>query len=231
MLPARRPLNNQPPPWTSPRREKQSCFIWRLPARGVARLGTAAVFFDAPRGLVNHPPHYFRCKKQSPVYNMDMATPSTPNRRELKFTTLDQVVADVRTLEAAEQAGKLKCNGNWTFGQILGHLSGWVDYSFDGVPMKVPFFVKWIMKPMKKKFLTQPMRPGSRIPRQPGGTLSMQVISSAEGLTRFYKSFDRLSKGSPAIPHLLFGPMTHQEWIAQHLRHSELHLSFLNASD
>jgi hypothetical protein len=36
-----------------------------------------------------------------------------------------------------------------------------------------------------------------------------------------------LAKAPPTIPHALFGPLTHDEWIAQHLRHAELHLSFL----
>ena len=121
----------------------------------------------------------------------------------------------MRTLAAADTAGKLHCCGNWTFGQILNHLATWVDYSFDGVPMRIPLFVKWMLRPMKRRFLTKPMKPGSRIPKLEGGTLATGVVPTAEALTHFYKSFDRLTKSPPAIPHMLFGPTTHDEWIAQ----------------
>ena len=159
-----------------------------------------------------------------------MTTVNPPARRTLHFDTVDEVVADVNTLAAADRAAKLNCRGNWTFGQILNHLATWVDYSFDGVPMKIPFAVKLLLRPMKKRFLTNPMKPGSRIPRVQGGTLAIDVVPTAEALEHFYRSFDRLARNAPAVPHIVFGPMTHDEWIAQHLRHSELHLSFLSVS-
>lgn len=159
-----------------------------------------------------------------------MTTTKPPARRTLRFASLDEVVADVRALAAADSAGNLHCCGNWTFGQILNHLASWVDYSFEGVPLKVPFFVRWVARPMKKQFLTKPMKAGSRIPKVNGGTLAIDVVPTAEALEHFYRSFDRLSNASPTIPHMLFGPMTHAEWIAQHLRHSELHLSFQSVS-
>jgi hypothetical protein len=161
-------------------------------------------------------------------YNMAMHETISAARRTLHFIRLEEVVTDVQKLADAENAGKLRCWGNWTFGQILNHLATWVDYSFEGVPLKLPFFVKWIMRPMKKRMLTQPMKPGAKIPKVPGGTLAMSIVPSAEALAHFYKSFDRLKKNAPAISHALFGPMTHEESIAQHLRHSELHLSFLS---
>ena len=41
-------------------------------------------------------------------------------------------------LAAAEREGRLRSVGNWTLGQTLGHLAAWADYSYDGVPLKVP---------------------------------------------------------------------------------------------
>jgi len=37
---------------------------------------------------------------------------------------------------------------------------------------------------------------------------------------------ERLRAGPPARPNVIFGPLTHDEWIQLHLRHAELHLSF-----
>jgi hypothetical protein len=129
----------------------------------------------------------------------------------------------------AESEGTLMRSGNWTLGQTFNHLATWVDYAFDGVPLRIPFFIRWIVRPMKNQLLTKPMRAGSKIPRVAGGTLATTVVPTAEGWTHFQKAIARLSNETPARPSPLFGPMTHDEWIAQHLRHAELHLSFLSA--
>lgn len=155
-----------------------------------------------------------------------MAT-DTPARRTLRFSEVKEVIADVEKLADAERAGRLRCLGNWTFGQSLNHLATWVDYAYDGIPMKIPFFVRWIAKPMKKRMLTQPMKPGQRIPRIKDGTLATEAVSTEAGLAHFQKSFDRLANETPSRPSPLFGPMTHQEWIALQLRHAELHLSMM----
>jgi hypothetical protein len=135
----------------------------------------------------------------------------------------------VEKLAKAEQQGKLRCIGNWTSGQILGHLAAWVDYSYDGAPFTTPFIVKLILRPMKNTFLNKPMRAGSRIPKLPGGTVGFDMIPFDEDLARFRRTFNRIAVECPARPHMLFGKLTHAEWISQHLRHAELHLSFMRA--
>jgi hypothetical protein len=127
----------------------------------------------------------------------------------------------------AQQQGKLQCFGNWSPGQNLGHLAAWIDYSFDGVPIKVPLIARIVMRPMKNLVLHKPMRPGARIPKVPGGTAGIDPLSFDEGLSRFRKNFARLKAEAPQRPHVLFGNLTHGEWICQHLRHAELHLSFM----
>jgi len=150
-------------------------------------------------------------------------------RRELHFTKIDEALADVEQLAAADREGRLQRVGNWTLGQTLGHLASWADYSYDGVPMKVPLFVRLMMRPMKRRFLRGPMPAGKNIPKVPGGTLAIDPLSIEEGLARFRRSFTRLRDEPPTRPHLLFGPLTHAQWIQSHLRHAELHLSFLRA--
>jgi len=150
-------------------------------------------------------------------------------RRTLHFDTIEQILADVDGLEKAQKQGKLRTLGNWSPGQNLGHLASWIDYSYDGVPFKIPFIARIVMRPMKNKFLYKPMRPGARIPRLKDGTLGIDQISFEEGLARLRKNLGRLKSEPPQSPHALFGRLNHDEWIAQHLRHSELHLSYLHA--
>ena len=154
-------------------------------------------------------------------------TRKIPERESLHFANLDEALARANKLADAERAGKLQMLGNWTLGQNFNHLASWVGYSFEGVPLKVPGILRVAMKLfMKNAALHKPMPAGSRIPGVEGGTLGAEPISTDDGLAKLTTNYDRLKAGPPTIPHLLFGPLTHQEWIDQHLRHAELHLSF-----
>ena len=154
-------------------------------------------------------------------------TAQVEGRRELRFERIDDAQADVDQLATAERQGKVQCLGNWTAGQTLGHLATWAEYAFDGTPMHVPFFVRWLVKPIKNRILNSPMRAGSKLPRVEGGTLGRDVIPFEKGLERFRDSFARLKTQKPTKPHPLLGALTHEQWIKLQLRHAELHLSFL----
>jgi hypothetical protein len=156
-------------------------------------------------------------------------TGKVSDRRTLHFKTLDEANADAAALVDAERAGKLRQLGNWPLGKNFGHLASWVNYSFDGVPLKVPWLIRKILRLAKNRTLYKPMPAGSKIPKVPGGTIGTDMLSTEEGISRLNKAYDRLKAGTPSLPHLLFGPMTHDEWINQHLRHAELHLSFFRA--
>jgi hypothetical protein len=159
------------------------------------------------------------------AFVMPDRTPSTA-RRSLHFDRIDDALADVDRLAAADAAGTLTSSGRWTFGQSLNHLATWADYSYDETPLAVPLPVRLFIRLLKRPILYKPMRPGSRIPRVPGGTLGIDPASSADGLAHFRRSFLRLRDQPPTRPHWAFGLMTHAEWTALHLRHCELHLSF-----
>ncbi|WP_435016291.1 DUF1569 domain-containing protein [Tundrisphaera sp. TA3] len=155
-----------------------------------------------------------------------MSTPTT--RRSLRFDGIEPMLVDVEALAAAEREGTLRSFGNWTLGQSLNHLASWVDFAYTGLPIKLPFFVRWLVRPLKKKMLAGPLRPGVKLPKTPGGTLATEVVPTDEGLAHLRQSFARLAAEPPTLPHPLFGRLTHDEWMALHLRHAELHLSFLH---
>jgi hypothetical protein len=148
------------------------------------------------------------------------------NRRTLAFKTIDEATTEADRLTTAERTGNLRQLGNWTFGQTLGHLAAWAGYSFDGAPMKLPFIVKLVMRPMKRKIIWGRMHAGAKIPRIKNGTLATEVIPTEDGIARFHKTFARLKQEAPTQPNFFFGPLTHEEWINLNLRHAELHFSF-----
>jgi hypothetical protein len=153
-------------------------------------------------------------------------TAKVAGRRMLHFNSIDQVIDDVDQLVKAERAGQLKRLGNWTLGQTLGHLACWVEYSYTGSPLKVPFFIKWILRLRKRKFLYEPMRPGVNIPGVKGGTLATEAMSLEEAVVRYRRVLGRLKTEPPMTPNPIFGSLTHEEWTALQLRHAELHLGF-----
>jgi hypothetical protein len=154
-------------------------------------------------------------------------TRKVAGRRSLRFDSIDEAMAEVDRLVEAEHAGRLGRLGNWRLGQTLGHLACWVEYSYDGTPMKVPFFIRWILKGRKHKFLHEPMRAGVKIPGVVGGTLATGPMPTEAGQARLRRALERLKAEAPSQPQAIFGPMTHAEWVALHLRHAEMHLGFL----
>ena len=164
---------------------------------------------------------------------MTVATPPSvvdtgkvDGRRILHFDSIDQVLDDIDRLVSAERAGRLKKLGNWTLGQALGHLATWAEFAYTGVPLKPPFFIRWILRFQKRKFLVGPMPAGVKIPNVEDGTLGTEPLSLDEGLRRFKNVLQRLKVEEPTLPSPIFGKMTHDESIALTLRHAELHLGF-----
>ncbi len=152
--------------------------------------------------------------------------------REIRFDSIDDAVAEIERVAMADRDGRLKRCGNWTAGQIFGHLSSWIDYAFDGYPseMKPPWIIRFILKFQKHKFIKGPMPRGVKIPRVPGGTYATEAISTEDGRSRVVNSFERLRREKPARASPIFGEMTHEEWAQLNLRHAELHLGFVRYS-
>jgi hypothetical protein len=154
-------------------------------------------------------------------------TGKVKDRRKLHYQSIDELLADVDRIVAADKSGTLRRTGNWTAGQAFGHLASWINYSYEGYPMKTPWFIRVILRFMKKKYLRNGMPAGVRIPGAAEGTYATQAMSTDQGAQQLRQALHRLKKGelskfdSPA-----FGPMPLEERIALNLRHAELHLSF-----
>ena len=156
-------------------------------------------------------------------------TRKVAGRRTLRFGSVEQIMADVDRLVEAERAGRLRQVGNWTLGQALGHLATWAEYSYDGAPVKAPFFIRWAVWLRKRSFLYGPMRAGIMIPGIEGGTLASEPMPLDEALGRMRRAMERLKHEAPTAESPILGLLRHEEWIALHSRHAELHLSFLIA--
>src|SRR5262245_34400382 len=120
--------------------------------------------------------------KANPASSGPLDTGKVAGQRVLQFESIDQMLAEVDRLVEAERAGRLRRLGNWTLGQTLGHLAAWAEYGYTGAPLKVPFFIRWILRLRKQQFLYGPMRAGVKIPRVEGGTLATDPVPLDAGL-------------------------------------------------
>ncbi len=156
-------------------------------------------------------------------------TAQVQNRRALRFSIIEDVLKDIEGIVAADQSGTLRPLGNWTPGQVLGHVAAWINYSYDGYPIKPPpWFIRLILRMKVKKYLRDGMPAGVRIPGVENGTFGTEPLSTSEGAQRLRRGFRRLQSDEPAkYDSPAFGAMSHADRIQLNLRHAELHLSFL----
>jgi hypothetical protein len=150
------------------------------------------------------------------------------SRRRLRFASVDHAIAEADRLVAAAAANRLTLAGNWTLGQILNHLAAWAEFAYTGVPLKIPFIVRLLARPLRGRILRKGFSAGRNIPNVKGGTLATDDLPLPKALQRFQIAYLRLKSESPPLPHPIFGRMTGQQWIALNLRRAELHMSFAN---
>jgi hypothetical protein len=144
-------------------------------------------------------------------------------RRELHFTSLDEVVADAET---CIDAPNTKTIGNWPLSQLISHLTGAINGSIDGIPAKAPWYIRLVAPLVKRRFLTKKLSPGFKLPKEVEGDFFPVVSSSQESLRKLQTAVARLQTEKMTADHPVFGKLTHEEWTQLHLRHAELHLSF-----
>ena len=152
------------------------------------------------------------------------------SRRKLRFNSIADVKSEIDRIEQADRDGSLRTTGNWTAGQIMAHVASWIEYGYDGYPLKKPpFFLRWVLRFMVKKFLRDGMPAGIRIPGLAAGTIGMDPMPTSDAGERLRKAFQRLDSREEAIfDSPAFGKMSHDDRIQLNLRHAELHLGFLD---
>ncbi len=148
-------------------------------------------------------------------------------RREVRYESLDDALADMHRLAAIERDGKLEVLGNWSLGQAIGHVATWAEFAYMPCPLpRPPLFVRVMMPLLKNRFLNKGLPAGVSIPRVEGGTLGTEPIPTSAAIEKFATVADRLKREAPTQPSPAFGRMTQAECIKLQLRHAELHLGF-----
>src|SRR5437016_5780144 len=106
-----------------------------------------------------------------------MSTATKPARRQLRFASFDEVVADAENLLAKgyERAG------NWDLAQVCGHLAEWLRYPMDGFP-RPPLFIRpvfWLVRNTVGKGMGRKILAGGRM--KEGMPTAPQSVLAAGG--------------------------------------------------
>ena len=155
---------------------------------------------------------------------------SQTQHRELRFSSVSDCLQELDRIEAAHDAGALSTTGNWSAGENLSHLAAWIEFGYDGYPMKpMPFFVRWMLKRgLKKMFSAGQMIQGIKIPGVKAGTYGQEQMETKAAIERFRNALARM-QSEPTIHHSpAFGKLSDEERIKLNLLHAQLHLGFLD---
>jgi hypothetical protein len=155
---------------------------------------------------------------------LQIKTAKVTGRRELHFSNLGDMLADAEVLCSSKPVTVL---GNWRLGNALEHLARSMDMALDGAQFRPPWFVRMLGRWIKKRMLTQPMRPGFQLPAYAAKYLiPLHECEMHEALAHLHAAVARSMATTRRHPSPLLGPLTVEEWDQLHLRHAELHLSF-----
>ncbi len=150
-----------------------------------------------------------------------MTDSNFPDRRDLHFATLDDLLADAETIG-------LEGTGNWSAAQAIDHVRRVITYSREGGAMKIPFLMRMLGRLIKGSSIAKPMKAGFKIPRAAAAYFdpadNITLDAALEGLRQevaLSRAAGAMGQASP-----FFGPMSHDDWTGLHCRHAEMHFSF-----
>ena len=154
---------------------------------------------------------------------------SEPKKRELKFNSLDEMIAEVHALSDNGYTS----HGNWTLGQTCGHLANWARFPLDGFPKQGPILgaMFWVMKhtiapSMSRKILANGFKGG--MPTDPKTVPKADQVSDEEGVEQLEQIVNRVKTHTGEFhPSPLFGPMDKEIHTKVTLLHAEHHLGYL----
>lgn len=152
------------------------------------------------------------------------------SRRQLDWRTLDDVVADVRTLHdhGCERSG------NWDLTQTLQHLTraliGSIQGEINGNQFRAPAPVRAMIRITRIKqrvFRTRKLASGVPAPKfmtEP----DLDPCDQAQAVQRFADAVTRYRDHTgPLAMHPIFGDLTRDEWDEFHVIHAMHHLGRL----
>lgn len=150
-------------------------------------------------------------------------TATVERRRRLRFDNYDQVLDEVREL-AARPTRQL---GNWSLGQVCQHLgTAMQKCTAAQPPFPVSLRMRVLGRLVRGRLLRRGLPRGFKLPPE-AGTLVPAPVSVEEGIATLERGIATLASTTQRTSHPVLGALSIDQWTLFHLRHAELHLSFI----
>lgn len=155
---------------------------------------------------------------------MNVDTSRVKGRRQIRYESYQDLLAEVEQL----LGGDVRTLGNWSLGQVLKHVAETMHTSIDGAPYRAgilrratgPFL-------LRDQFLNGAMSPGFQLPQSASEALIPGPTTGEVGLAALRRALYRLRAETDRAAHPVIGRLSIEEWDRCHLRHAELHMSFI----
>ncbi|MEM7311759.1 MAG: DUF1569 domain-containing protein [Planctomycetota bacterium] len=147
-------------------------------------------------------------------------------RRELQFSSLDEVVADVEQL----MRGEVRCSGNHSFPEIIRHLAITHDVTTGRkAPPPLPFIMRLMMPFIRGSVLKGPAKPGFNLPGPAENFFwPKPEMPIHEAFAYLKESVEYYKANGPVAKHPIFGPVTKEQMDSLNFSHGAMHLSFVH---
>jgi uncharacterized protein DUF1569 len=159
-----------------------------------------------------------------------------PYRRAVNLHSMDEFVAEIERIANAYHSGGIRTTGNWTAAQVLEHLAKLIEFSYDGFPFRVSWPIRAVSHVAKwlawERFIKWSFQPGYLLPEYARALLSSPDAEFDPAAGRLRAALARIQSGESMLqPSPFEGRLTHEQFVYVHLRHAELHLSYIQFSD
>jgi hypothetical protein len=150
----------------------------------------------------------------------------------IQLGSIDDLLTEVERVTPAAAEGRVRSLGNWSVAQIFWHLGKFVELSFDGFPFRYRPAPAWIIRLLRffawRWLIALTFRPGFKNPPEAAVVEPDSSITLDFAATYLKQQLTRIESGERMTQQCsIEGPFDHDQWIYIHLRHAELHLSFL----
>jgi hypothetical protein len=154
------------------------------------------------------------------------------NRRLVDLRTIDDLAAEVERVAAAAAAGRIRPSGNWSPAQVLWHIGKLMEFSFDGFSWRYRRGPLWLTRPLRflawRWLIRMAFRPGFQNPPEAAALEPAAGLAFEEAIAYLRRQIERIRRGEQMTQEsVIEGPYSNEQWVYIHLRHAELHLSFL----
>lgn len=154
-------------------------------------------------------------------------------RRSVRLATLDDLAREADRICAMTADGKVRSLGNWSPAQVLWHIGKLIELSIDGFPFRYRRGPVWAIRLLRwiswRALIALAFRPGYRNPPYAAVLEPDRALTLADGAAFLSQQLERVRRGERMTQGCsVDGDYSHDEWVYIHLRHAELHLSFLD---